>query len=286
MGKVVVLGGSGIHDSPSFEDLEWKVINTGLSNGHGDGAIYYQERDDGVIFIPRHGHGDARYGPSITQYKANLLAAKMLGASVVIATSAVGSLRPDEISVGNLVVPDDYIDETGRDDNMFGTGIVVHTNPRPAFSEGLRQILLETAQEGDYFNGVINGGTYVTIPGDRFGTTAEGLKRAAYAHIVGMTACPEASIAMQLGLHYAVAAFPVDIDTDANHESGTLAVMRELSKPHRVPAYIEKVIERAKVFAENEPLLLQLQGNIIPGDIKRISNPNLRRIAQELVSQY
>src|SRR3989338_2528635 len=93
MGKVAIIGGSGVKDSPAFEGLEWKVFETGVSNGVGDGVVEYQE-GNGVIFIPRHGRHPNNYGPSVTQYGANLVATKMLGANVVIATSAVGSLRP------------------------------------------------------------------------------------------------------------------------------------------------------------------------------------------------
>ena len=292
MGKVAIIGGSGVKDSPAFEGLEWKVLETGILTTEGDGVVEYQE-GEGVIFIPRHGLDkdehhprDTRYGPSVTQYGANLVAAKMLGANVIIATSAVGSLRP-YIKVGSLVVPNSYVDESGRNDNLFGVGIVIHANPRPAFSTGLRAILLEEGTNGDYFTAVCRGDeAYVTIPGDRFGTGAEGKKRAEYADIVGMTACPEASMAMQLNMHYAIAAFVVDMDSDANHEGGTVEVMRRLSAPERVPAYVAAVIERAKEFAETAGPLPNLEGNIIPGDTARITNLNLKRIADELIRTY
>lgn len=285
VGKVAVIGGSGVKDSPAFEGLEWKVMETGFSNGVGEGVVEYQE-GKGVIFIPRHGRHPNNYGPCVTQYGANLVAAKMLGANVVIATSAVGSLQP-HIGLESLVVPDDYKDESLRNDNLFGVGIVVHANPLPAFSPTLREILIAKARANHaYFSEVYDGGTYVVIPGDRFGTKAEGKVRAGYADIVGMTICPEASMAMQLGLHYAVAAFPVDVNIDANHEGGTIEVMQRLSAPERVPAYITSVIEKAKEFAETAGPLPNLRGNIIPGDTTRITNPNLRRIADELVEIY
>jgi 5'-methylthioadenosine phosphorylase len=288
MGKVALIGGSGISDSPGFKDLEWKQFGTGIYRGpKADGIVYYQERSDGVVFIPRHGIPERRYGPAQTQYAANIVAAKMLGASVVIATSAVGSYFPNQIPLESIVVVDSFVDETGRDDNLFGFGLVVHANPRPAFSPDLRQILIEEAKQRRYFKKVVEQGTYVCIPGDRFGTTAEGKKRAKYAHIVGMTACPEAALAIQAGLHYAVAAFPVDYDLDANHEGQTLQVMGRLSQPNRVPAYLERVIEQAKVFAADAPFLPQLKGNIIPiKNVNQIENEKLRAIAQELMKKY
>ncbi|MBT3405946.1 hypothetical protein HN419_02140 [Candidatus Woesearchaeota archaeon] len=297
-GKVVLIGGSGVTDSPGFKDLEWKVQETDIPTIHpvtrqvvGTGRVSYQEREDGVIFIKRHGRSDSKlgtkgYGPSVTEYAANLVAARILGASVVIASSAVGSLQ-EEIPVGSLVVPDDYVDESLRNDNLFGLEIRTHTNRRPAFSKKVRRILINVGEDGfGKFDKVVKSATYVCIPGDSFGTAAEGIKRAQYADIVGMTACPEASMAQQLGLHYAIAAFPVDHDADANHEGGTLAVMKELSKHDRVPEYINEVLEAAKRIAVRAPRLDQLVGNVIPGDASAIENIYLRAIAEDIMQKY
>ena len=287
MEKVAIIGGSGINDAPTFQGVEWKCLETNVLNGYGDGKIWYQENRE-VVFIPRHGghpESNPRYSPSRTQYAANLVAAKMLGAQFVIGMSAVGSLRPDSIGIGSLVIPDDYIDESGRDDNIFEKGIVIHANPRPAFSPSLREILLGCAKEmKDQFPEIHEEAVYVTIPGDRFGTAAEGKKRALYAHVVGMTGCPEAAMAVQLNLHYALVAFPVDVDSDANHEGQTLEVMRRLSSSEKVPAYVDRVIKR--VLKLEPTLLPQLKGNIIPGDLNLIENVVLRQAASELIEMY
>jgi len=284
---VAIIGGSGIKDSPIFGGVGWKVFDTGYSNGFGNGVIDYQEKDN-VIFIPRHGnpkeHGpySRRYGPAKTQYGANLIAAKMLGAKCVIATSAVGSLNP-RIKVGSLVIPNDFVDETGRDDNLFGQEVVVHANLRPAFSDELRGILYDGAPKSvEFFNGVHNNKIYVAIPGDRFGTRAEGMKRREYADIVGMTACPETAMALQLGLHYAILAFPVDYDSNANHER-TIEVMKNLSR--KVPDYIVGVIRKARAHKFSEKLP-QLEGNVIPGDVNVIENRYLKQIARVLIRKY
>lgn len=281
-GKLAIIGGSGIKDSPEFKGAEWQTLDTKFSNGHGDGVVEYQE-SDGVIFIPRHGRDEiVRYSPSRTQYGANLIAARHLGATTVVAFSCVGSLK-GYLPVRSLVVPDDYIDESGRDDNLFGVGLVVHANPNHPFSEGLRRILVDKG-DGRIFPDIHDTGVYVTIPGDRFGTVAEGKRRAQYADVVGMTLSPEASMAMQLGLHYACAAFVVDMNTDANHEGETLRVMQELEPT--VQAYVRALIPPAKEFARNPPKLEQLAGNLIPGNFKRIENTYLRRFARELVEKY
>ncbi|MEK6874297.1 MAG: MTAP family purine nucleoside phosphorylase [Nanoarchaeota archaeon] len=295
---VGIIGGSGINDSPLFNNAAWYEFNTNYTNKYGDGRVYAQiDESKGVVFIPRHGIPEVcRFGPSNTQYAANIIALERLGVTCVIAVSACGSLH-NTINVASLVVPDDYIDETNRNDNLFEEGLVVHANPIPPFSQGLRKILITSAnvweKQGKYmscystfFDGVHTQGTYVAIPGDRFGTKAEGLRRAQYASVVGMTICPEASMALQAGLHYAVAAIPVDANLDANHESQTLAVMKELSSPEKLPAYISRVVEQTKEFAKTAGPISQLKGNIIPGNLCNIKNDCLHQIAKKLISIY
>ncbi len=282
-GKLAIIGGSGINDSPEFRDAEWQIVETIHSNGFGNGRVEYQE-SDGVIFFPRHGrHETVRYSPSTTQYGANLIAARMLGATTVVAFSCVGSLK-EHIRVKDLVVPDDFWDDSRRDDNLFGVGLVVHANPNPAFSEGLRRILF--SESFGLFPSVHQTAVYVTIPGDRFGTRAEGRMRSQYADIVGMTLSPEASMAMQLGMHYACAAFPVDRNTDANHEGETVRIMHEMGPA--VQRYVHALLPPAKEFARDPPKLAQLLGNIIPGKMERVPGycPALGRIAEELVQKY
>jgi purine nucleoside phosphorylase len=287
--RVVVIGGSGtIKDNPMLADAPWKTFRTCITSpmfSEWDGVVPYQETDD-LVFIPRHGgeNGTKRYGPSKTQYLANIVAARMLG-SVVIATSAVGSLQ-EAIEVESLVVPTSWVDESLRNPNLWGTGIITHINPRPAFSPELSRILVEEA--GESFNGVHNQGTYVTIPGDLFGTEGEGKKRAHYADIVGQTLNPEGNFALQVGLPYALAAFIVDNDTDANHELGTLEVMERLSTPERVPAFLQRVIERAIPLARDPPTLdQQIKGNIIVDDLKLIPDSGyLRTIAGHIIATY
>ena len=282
--KVAIIGGSGVKDSPTFKDALWSEIDTAYRTTNHSGVINYQSSKDGVIFIPRHGKWPEIYGPSAINYAANLIAAKKLGAEAIVATSAVGSLQR-LIRVESLVILEDYIDETGRNQNLYGVGFVVHVVRNPPFSPALREILCQVGQQfKERFKGVHEKATCVVIPGDAFGTPAEGKRRSQYADIVGMTICPEAVMAQQLGLHYAVAAFPVDADFDANHEGATLEVMNRMSEAHRVPAFIDEVVKR--VLAVDLGPVPGLKGNIINGNFRHIANPTLRATAEELVERY
>ena len=312
MGLVAVIGGSGVSDCPIF-DSDWTTIETGYSNGHGSGRVWYKKNND-VIFISRHGYKDdsidETFGPCRTQYAANLIAIRMIAARekkpvVVIATSAVGILNDRSthshttelhgrtgiaqtivgerysLELPSLVVPDDVIDESLRDPNLYGIGAVTHFNPRPPFSTRLREIILKEARTLNTAGRVDEKATYVCITGDGFGTTAEGKKRGMYGDLVGMTVCPEAPMAIQLGLHYAVMCFPVDKDTDAKHDQ-TLSWMRKYSEPAVVPALLARVIPEAQKFADEDPFLEQLKGNIIFGDLTRITNEALQESMKEL----
>ena len=299
--KVVIIGGSGIHDSPGFKNILWRTFDVGAPPGitrreeeqekiDADklitlGVIEYQKRNDGVIFIPRHGH-TVKYAPHLTQYVENGLAASMLG-DVVIATSAVGTYHPKIIKVGGLVVPDDYINlTTGRRFDPYGYGITVHANPRPAFTEEIRDILLDSAYEHEKaFNGVTDGATYLTMDGPRFGSKAEGQMRKQYAHLAGMTCNPEADIMTYLGMPYALAAFVVDEDTDADHELSTLAVMKRLSEPDKVPSFIEDAIEFAKDMdlPESDQRIATV---IIEQGLERITNIYAIKRAEYLIEKY
>ncbi len=122
------------------------------------------------------------------------------------------------------------------------------------------------------------------IDGERFGTRAEGEMRARLGSVVGMTLCPEAAYAMQLDLEYAVAAFPVERDFDANHEN-TGECLRRLSAPDRVPALIGSVIGRC---GECEPVgcRKQLEGNVIPCSDACIRNCYLKKAVIDLIEKY
>ncbi|MFH1440034.1 MAG: hypothetical protein ABIG89_05685 [Candidatus Woesearchaeota archaeon] len=304
--RIAIIGGSGVVELPQLKYAPIKKFNTKFQKeadstfleraasrwfgALGPGVVEYQEVDD-IIFIKRHGFTKG-YAPSETQYIANLIAAKMLGAEIVIGTTAVGSLHKDRICVEDLVVPHTYIDETqGRVINPFGSKLVPHANRWPTFSEGLRKILIDCAKESDdCFEEVHEQGTYVCIPGDSFGTEGEHNKRKQYADIVGMTIFPEA-LAFLFGMPYASAAFVVDLDKDASHEHGTRAIMRKMSEPHRVPAYMQRVINKTRIFVSNldnikKDISIQLVGNIIDYCPEKIENKYLRHIALHETIRY
>ncbi|MBI1886127.1 MAG: S-methyl-5'-thioadenosine phosphorylase [Chloroflexi bacterium] len=164
-----------------------------------------------VAFLPRHGVGH-RILPSELPARANIYALKLLGVELVIGVSAVGSLR-QEIAPLNLVVPDQLIDRTrgGRPSTFFGEGLVAHIAFADPFCPVLREVLTGAARAAEA--AVHPDGTYVVIEGPTFSTRAESkLYRSWGADVIGMTALPEAKLAREAEMCYAILACATDYD--------------------------------------------------------------------------
>ncbi|MBN2305767.1 MAG: S-methyl-5'-thioadenosine phosphorylase [Anaerolineae bacterium] len=205
-----VIGGSGLYDMPELTGIEERSIDTPYGPPSAPvriGTLAGQR----VAFIARHGHGHI-YTPTEVPYRANIYALKLLGVQQVIAVSACGSLR-EEYAPGHIVIPDQLVDMTRHDRprSFFEEGLVAHVSVADPFCDDLGDILADavTATGGT----VHRGGTYVTIEGPRFSTRAESaLYRSWGMGIVGMTTSPEAFLAREAELCYAVMAHVTDYD--------------------------------------------------------------------------
>ena len=205
-----VIGGSGFYRMPGL-----------VETGHWRPRTPFGEPSDEIIvgelhgkraaFLPRHGVGH-RLLPHEVPYRANIWALKAMGAQGVIAVSAVGSLRA-EIEPGRMVVPDQLIDRTRgiRESSFFGGGIAVHAGFADPFCADLSARLAAAADE--IGQPVHRGGAYVCMEGPHFSTRAESrIYRSWDAAIIGMTAIPEAKLAREAELAYAMLATATDYD--------------------------------------------------------------------------
>ena len=143
--------------------------------------------------------------------RANIYALKSLGVEHIIAINSAGSFKP-EIKPGDLVIPDQLIDRTrSRVNSFFGEGIVAHISLAEPFCPVLSQILYHTALEVGA--NVHPKATYIAIEGPAFSTRAESqLYRSWGADIIGMTALPEARLAREAEICYAIIACVSDYD--------------------------------------------------------------------------
>ena len=208
--KIAVIGGSGLYDMGGLSEIEEINIITPFG-APSDTIIIGSLHGTRVAFLPRHGRGH-RIMPTEVPSRANIYALKMLGVEKIIAINSVGSFKL-EVKPGDLLIPDQFIDRTSqRANTFFGEGIVAHIQFAEPVCAELSRILYESASEAGAC--VHSGGTYVVMEGPAFSTRAESrLHRSWGADVIGMTALPEAKLAREAEMCYAVIACATDYDS-------------------------------------------------------------------------
>lgn len=171
-----------------------------------------------IALLARHGAGHV-FNPSQIPYRANIYALKSLGVTHIIASGACGSLR-EEVRPRDLVIVDQVIDKTVRRvPTFFDDGLAVHVEFAEPFCPVLREVLKRVS--GTAKCTVHPRGTYVCMEGPAFSTRAESnLHRAWGADLIGMTAMPEAKLAREAEISYALVALATDYDCWRPHEPG------------------------------------------------------------------
>jgi len=239
--KIAVIGGSGLYDIEGLSDIEEVNIDTPFGKP-SDTITIGKLGGVGIAFLPRHGKGH-RLTPTEVPYRANVYALKSLGVEWLISVNAVGSFK-EELKPGDLVIPDQLIDRTrNRENSFFGDGIVVHIPFADPFCPALSQILYDAAKETEA--SVHFKGTYVAIEGPAFSTKAESrLYRSWGADIIGMTAIPEAKLAREAKICYAIIAGVTDYDS-WQEQSEVLVVDVILNILRQNVVTIKKIIKLA-----------------------------------------
>ena len=171
-----------------------------------------------VAFLARHGEGHT-LSPTQVPYRANIWAMKQLGVSRVIASGATGSLR-EQIQPGHLVICDQVIDKTSRrKGTFFDEGLAVHVEMADPFCPHLREVLCKAGERVD--TTIHQSGTYICMEGPQFSTRAESnMHRQWGGDLIGMTCMPEAKLAREAELCYALIALPTDYDCWRPHKKG------------------------------------------------------------------
>lgn len=206
---LAIIGGSGLYSMPSLQDTAEHDLTTPFGKPSAP-IITGKIGDCQVAFLARHGIGH-HISPSEVNYCANLYALKSLGVKRVISISACGSLRDDYIP-GDLVVPDQLFDLTrNRKRSFFGEGLVAHIGVADPFCPDLSAQLFEAIKATGA--NVHHGGSFITVEGPRFSTKAESnVYRSWGMSLIGMTTSPEAFLAREAELCYAVMAHVTDYD--------------------------------------------------------------------------
>ncbi len=208
--KIGVIGGTGLYDIEGITDIEEVDIDTPF--GKPSDAITVGKLEGvGVAFLARHGKGH-RISPTELPSRANIYALKSLGVEQIIAICSAGSFK-EEIKPGDLLIPDQLIDRTfNRVSSFFGEGIVAHIPFANPCCPVLSRVLFQAAKEAGA--SVHLGGTFVVMEGPAFSTRAESqLHRSWGADIIGMTALPEAKLAREAEICYAIIGRVSDYDS-------------------------------------------------------------------------
>ena len=183
-----------------------------------------------VAFLPRHGKGH-RILPTEVNSHANIAALKSVGVRQIVAFSAVGSLR-EEIAPLDFVVPDQLIDRTRvRKNSYFGDGVVAHVGFAEPFCPRLRQLLLGDVQAAGVK--VHAKATLVCMEGPAFSTKAEShLYRSWGGSCINMSALPEAKLAREAELCYAMICMSTDYDCwrEATEHVSTEMIFQNLAR--------------------------------------------------------
>jgi len=236
--KIGIIGGSGLYEIEGLEKVKEVKIATPFGEP-SDKIILGRLEGIKCAFLARHGRGH-RIIPAEINSRANIYAFKKLGVEQIIALSACGSLK-EEIRPRDLVIPDQLFDRTKmRFSSFFTSGLVGHIGFAHPFCNKLSLHLYQAAKSLNL--SVYLGGTYVCIEGPQFSTKAESaVNRLLGFSIIGMTALPEAKLAREAEICYAIVGLVTDYDVWKEEEHVT----------------IETVLDNMKANVENVKKLIK-----------------------------
>ncbi|KAG0266893.1 hypothetical protein DFQ27_009360 [Actinomortierella ambigua] len=245
--QIAVIGGSGLYN---LEGLEFVTeVNPETPWGKPSDAITVARTESGmhIAFLARHGRGHY-LTPTEVPSRANIAALKSLGVQVIIAFSAVGSLR-EELKPRDFVLPSQIIDRTKgiRPSSFFEHGLVAHAMFGDPFSKVVEETIWaqrDVIVEGDFHR----GRTLVCMEGPQFSTRAEShMYRSWGGDVINMSALPEAKLAREAEMAYQMICMSTDYDCWKEHEEAVT---------------VEAVVANLKANSNNAQRLLAA---ILPG---------------------
>lgn len=204
-----VIGGSGLYGMDGLTNVERLALDTPFGKPSSD-VLVGDLDGELVAFLARHGEGHV-LTPTEVNYRANIYALKAIGIERILSISACGSLRED-FAPGDVVVPDQLFDNTcDRARTFFGDGLVAHVSVADPFCPDLSSWVAESVRASG--GNAHLGGAFITIEGPRFSTRAESNTFRSWGmSIIGMTTSPEAFLAREAEICYAVMAHVTDYD--------------------------------------------------------------------------
>jgi len=250
--SIAIIGGSGLYGLQGIENVQEHDLDTPF--GRPSAPILSGSLENRKIaFLARHGVGH-HLTPSEVPYRANIYALKALGVERIVGISACGSLRED-LMPGHIVVPDQLFDNTrARPRSFFEGGLVAHLSAPNPFCPDLSIHVAHAVKEA---GGITHtGGTFITVEGPRFSTKAESnLYRSWGMSLIGMTTAPEAFLAREAEMCYAVMAHVTDFD-----------VWHTSAAPVTVDAVVKTLGKNTQLAQEAVRLLIRRLPSVRPCD--------------------
>ncbi|MGS1017072.1 S-methyl-5'-thioadenosine phosphorylase [Allosphingosinicella humi] len=204
-----IIGGSGLYAIDELEEAQWIAVDTPWG-APSDELLVGRIAGVKFVFLPRHGRGH-RLCPTSINARANIDTLKRAGCTDIIAVSAIGSLR-EELAPGRFVIVDQFIDRTfARESSFFGPGMVAHVSMAHPVCPRLSALALAAGRAAGA--DMADGATYLAMEGPQFSTRAESeMYRLWGCDVIGMTAMPEAKLAREAELPYALVGMVTDYD--------------------------------------------------------------------------
>lgn len=264
--KIGIIGGSGLEKGDILQNLTETEISTFYGKVRLKKGIL---NDVEVFIISRHGEGH-EITPSNVNNRANIAALVNVGCKQIIATTACGSLR-EKIKPGEFVVVNQFIDFTRKRETTFFQDFkegIKHTSMADPFSAELRTFLIDSCEELRMPHHKI--GTVITVEGPRFSTRAESFMFRKFAHVINMSTAPEAVLANEAGLEYAVVAMVTDYDCWRKGEKPVTweQVMRTMERnSENVKNLLVRTIEKISSYDESKQ-----RKSVIKSKIRTIPN--------------
>jgi 5'-methylthioadenosine phosphorylase len=234
-----IIGGSGLYAIDGIEDAEWRRVDTPWGQP-SDELLFGRIGKVNLVFLPRHGRGHV-ISPSELNFRANIDALKRSGVTDILAISSIGSLE-EELPPGHFVVVDQFIDRTvHRASSFFGTGMVAHVSMAHPVCERLSGFAAAAVEAAG--GEVATGATYLAMEGPQFSTRAESLLYRDWgADVIGMTAMPEAKLAREAELPYALIGMVTDYDCWRESEAH-VEVAEVIAQMHKNGAVARRTVE-------------------------------------------
>jgi 5'-methylthioadenosine phosphorylase len=234
-----IIGGSGLYAIDGLEDAEWRRVDTPWGQP-SDELLFGRIGAVNLVFLPRHGRGHA-IPPSELNFRANVDALKRSGVTDILAISSIGSLEED-LPPGHFVVVDQFIDRTvHRASSFFGTGMVAHVGMAYPVCERLSGFAAAAVEAAG--GKVATGATYLAMEGPQFSTRAESLLYRDWgADVIGMTAMPEAKLAREAELPYALIGMVTDYDCWRESEA-PVEVAEVIAQMHKNGEVARRTVE-------------------------------------------